>query len=56
MKVINSIKGRALFDGKSALAFARMRYDDPNGDFGRQERQRLVIEGILAKGLSLQIY
>ena len=36
-------------DGKSALAFARMRYDDPNGDFGRQERQRLVIEGILAK-------
>ena len=37
------------FDGKAALAFARMRYDDPQGDYGRQERQRLVLEAIVAK-------
>lgn len=30
-------------DGAQALAFSRMRYDDPQGDYGRQERQRLVI-------------
>ncbi len=26
-------------NGKKALAFSRMRYDDPKGDYGRQERQ-----------------
>ena len=36
-------------DGESALAFARMRYDDPNGDTGRQARQRLIIEGVIKK-------
>ncbi|MCM0595388.1 LCP family protein [Weissella uvarum] len=36
-------------DGKAALAFSRMRYADPNGDYGRQERQRLVMQGILDK-------
>lgn len=30
-------------DGKAALAFSRMRYDDPRGDYGRQQRQRLVL-------------
>lgn len=39
-------------DGAHALAFARMRYDDPEGDAGRQARQRLVIEAILKKLLS----
>lgn len=38
-------------DGRTALAFARMRYDDPDGDFGRQLRQRLVIEGIISKAV-----
>ena len=33
--------------GKAALAFSRMRYDDPQGDYGRQERQRLVLQGIV---------
>ena len=27
-----------LLDGESALRFARMRYDDPEGDYGRQKR------------------
>lgn len=34
-------------DGQTALAFARMRYSDPLGDFGRQARQRQVIGAIV---------
>jgi len=30
-------------DGAEALDYARMRYDDPLGDYGRQKRQRQVI-------------
>ncbi|MGX7393429.1 LCP family glycopolymer transferase [Carnobacterium mobile] len=36
-------------DGAKALAYSRMRYDDPNGDYGRQERQRQVLEEIVKK-------
>ena len=36
-------------DGKAALAFSRMRYDDPRGDYGRQQRQRLVLETVVDK-------
>lgn len=36
-------------NGDYSLAFSRMRYADPNGDYGRQERQRLVMQGILDK-------
>lgn len=35
--------------GKSALAFSRMRYEDPRGDYGRQLRQQLVIEAVMNK-------
>ena len=41
-----------LLDGESALRFARMRYDDPEGDYGRQKRQRIVIEQLVKKMLS----
>ncbi|MDO5049491.1 MAG: LCP family protein [Actinomycetaceae bacterium] len=34
-------------DGPTALAFARMRYADPNGDIGRAERQRQVVSSIV---------
>lgn len=44
--------GEVELDGKSALAYTRMRYDDPNGDFGRQERQRDVVAAIIEKGRS----
>lgn len=40
-------------DGVDALKYSRMRYEDPNGDFGRQERQRQIIQGILKKGASI---
>lgn len=39
----------ANLNGKSALAFSRMRYDDPRGDYGRQVRQQLVIEAVMNK-------
>lgn len=40
-------------DGKTALAYSRMRYEDPSGDYGRQERQRQVIQATLEKVASL---
>lgn len=44
--------GKISLDGEQALSYSRMRYEDPNGDYGRQERQRKVIEGIVQKVLS----
>ncbi|WP_316569103.1 LytR family transcriptional regulator [Neobacillus sp. YIM B06451] len=46
-------KGEIMLDGESALNYTRMRYDDPRGDFGRQERQRAIIKAVLDKGASL---
>lgn len=45
-------EGANNLDGKAALAFVRMRKQDPNGDFGRQDRQRQVIQGVIKKGIS----
>ena len=39
-------------NGEQALAYTRMRYEDPNGDYGRQVRQQDVIKGIADKSLS----
>lgn len=43
----------ATLDGKAALAYSRMRYEDPNGDNGRQERQRQIIQATVEKISSL---
>jgi len=40
-------------NGKKALAYSRMRYDDPKGDYGRQTRQREVIMAIMSKAGSV---
>ncbi len=45
-------KGDIYLDGASALLFSRMRYEDPRGDFGRQERQRKIIQAVINKGAS----
>lgn len=45
-------KGQVTLDGKKALAYTRMRHEDPRGDFGRQIRQREIIQGILREGAS----
>lgn len=36
--------GELFLTGSEALAFSRMRMQDPEGDFGRQRRQRQVVE------------
>ncbi|MBB6447255.1 LCP family glycopolymer transferase [Bacillus benzoevorans] len=46
-------KGDHHLDGEEALQYARMRKQDPNGDFGRQERQREVITKVIKKGASV---
>ncbi|MFA9494017.1 LCP family protein [Streptococcus sp. E17BB] len=40
-------------NGDQALVYARMRYDDPEGDYGRQRRQREVIQKLVSKLLAL---
>ena len=37
-------QGNIHLDGVAALGFSRMRYDDPKGDLGRNDRQREVLE------------
>lgn len=46
-------KGDVKLNGEEALAFVRMRYGDPRGDFGRQDRQKQVIQSVLKKGASV---
>ncbi|MED3963956.1 LytR family transcriptional regulator [Niallia taxi] len=46
-------KGEVTLNGEKALKFSRMRYEDPRGDFGRQLRQRMIIQAVLKEGASL---
>jgi len=43
-------EGEITLDGKAALAYSRMRYEDPRGDFGRQDRQKQIIQAVIEKG------
>lgn len=45
--------GTHKINGEQALVYARMRYDDPEGDYGRQKRQREVIQKVMKKILAL---
>ena len=45
--------GEQTLNGDEALVYSRMRYQDPEGDYGRQKRQREVIQKIVEKILSL---
>ncbi|MCM0599677.1 LCP family glycopolymer transferase [Periweissella fabalis] len=40
--------------GKKALEFSRMRDEDPQGDYGRQLRQRLILTALLKKSDKVQ--
>lgn len=42
-------KGEIHLNGDQALLYSRMRYNDPRGDFGRQMRQRQVIQAVIKK-------
>jgi polyisoprenyl-teichoic acid--peptidoglycan teichoic acid transferase len=45
-------EGDISLTGEEALSYVRMRYDDPQGDFGRQQRQRQIIRGVIREGAS----
>ncbi|GMG61948.1 hypothetical protein TEHAL1_14880 [Tetragenococcus halophilus] len=45
--------GKHKLDGEKGLAYARMRKDDPEGDIGRQRRQREVVTKIVDKLVSI---
>jgi LCP family protein required for cell wall assembly len=45
-------KGKITLDGEKALKYSRMRKEDPRGDFGRQDRQKQIIQAIIEKGAS----
>ncbi|MBM6619093.1 LytR family transcriptional regulator [Bacillus suaedaesalsae] len=45
-------KGEISLNGEQALAYSRMRKKDPRGDFGRQDRQKQIIMGVIQKGAS----
>ncbi|WP_078392990.1 LCP family glycopolymer transferase [Shouchella patagoniensis] len=40
-------------NGEEALAYVRMRKEDPEGDAGRTKRQRDVLEGVIEEGLQV---
>lgn len=46
-------KGPMHLNGSQALDYSRMRHKDPEGDYGRQKRQRQVITAIMKKTLSV---
>lgn len=46
-------KGNINLNGDEALSYSRMRHEDPRGDFGRQERQRQIIQAVIKEGASL---
>ncbi|EFM11915.1 cell envelope-related transcriptional attenuator [Paenibacillus curdlanolyticus YK9] len=44
-------QGPLSLNGEEALAFSRMRYDDPRGDLGRNARQRSIVQSIMKDAL-----
>lgn len=46
-------EGEVSLDGERALAYTRMRQNDPEGDLGRNRRQQQVVMGIIDEGASI---
>ena len=46
-------KGEITLNGEEALVYSRIRYEDPRGDFGRQKRQKDIMQAILNEGASI---
>lgn len=42
-------KGKQHLNGELALKYSRMRYEDPNNDYGRQKRQQQIITSVIQK-------
>lgn len=45
--------GEQRLNGTEALAYVRMRKNDPRGDFGRNDRQKEVIQAIIKEGAQI---
>ncbi|RHB49740.1 LCP family protein [Exiguobacterium sp. AM39-5BH] len=48
--------GVQTLNGKEALAYARMRKDDPEGDVGRAKRQQQVLEAIINEATTINSF
>lgn len=46
-------EGTIELNGEETLGYVRMRKQDPEGDFGRQKRQKKVLQAIMEKGVSV---
>ncbi|MFD2705641.1 LCP family protein [Salibacterium lacus] len=46
-------EGTQMLDGEEALAFARMRKQDPRGDIGRGDRQEQIISALIQRSASI---
>ena len=42
-------KGKQHLNGEQALKYSRMRYEDPNNDYGRQKRQQQILSSVITK-------
>lgn len=49
-------KGKMHLNGKQVLDYSRMRYEDPQGDYGRQLRQRQIITAIIKSAASAKTF
>ncbi|MEJ6400202.1 LCP family glycopolymer transferase [Nicoliella lavandulae] len=50
----NVVKGQKVtLNGKQALDYSRMRHEDPTGDYGRQKRQREVLQKLVLKAMKI---
>ncbi len=43
-------EGEITLNGDAALSYSRMRYNDPRGDHGRNDRQRQIISSLIKEG------
>lgn len=53
-KKLNFYEGPMHLNGEEALAYARMRKQDPRGDFGRNDRQKEIIEAAVKEMASVK--
>lgn len=47
--------GEVRLTGSAAYYYVRMRHEDPNGDFGRQERQRDILEAMAGELVGITV-
>lgn len=48
--------GKLELNGEEALKYSRMRAFDPQGDFGRQERQRKIIKAFIQEAIQINTF